>query len=404
LFNRYARADSLEHPPRAVRGGKYAAFCPIDAASKGTWIGFNERGLFAAVTDQHTGEVGRVRRSRGRLILDLLLHFDRSSDAASYIEREAPRGYKKGNYVVADGREAFHIVYDGKVFRQAIDPGVYVVTNLTKLPEVKVSGEAREALEMAEMRKVRALQLAAGLESASLSQALAHLTYIASDHGGAPGRASICYHGSDDWRMTSSTIIAVAEKLGESRILYCGGNPCSSSFIDYSHVVSLSPVEVSGKSGKLAGRHIALCVTGSVAAIEAPKLARELRRHGAEVACYMTKAGIEYGVSPEVMRWATGRDVVAKLTGRVEHLEDYDLVVIYPATLNTVCKIASGVADNAVTTLCAATPADKLLIAPAMNLKLYSNPALKEAVAKLERLRATIVEPRVEEGAAKVAT
>jgi len=163
-------------------------------------------------------------------------------------------------------------------------------------------------------------------------------------------------------------------------------------------------LEISKKSGKLADKKIALCLTGSVACIEAPKLARELRRHGAEVTCYMTKAAVKYGVSPHVMEWATGRRVVLKLTGRAEHLEDYDLVIVYPATLNTISKIALGVADNAVTTLCAATDPTKLLLVPAMNLKLYDNPFFKENLEKLKGYGATILEPRFEEGAAKVAT
>jgi len=69
---------------------------------------------------------------------------------------------------------------------------------------------------------------------------------------------------------------------------------------------------------------IAVCVTGSVASIEAPKLARELRRHGAEVICYMTQAGVDYGINPCVMEWATGRPVVLKLTSMTEHLPSFD--------------------------------------------------------------------------------
>ncbi|MEM1514898.1 MAG: bifunctional phosphopantothenoylcysteine decarboxylase/phosphopantothenate--cysteine ligase CoaBC [Candidatus Bathyarchaeia archaeon] len=162
-------------------------------------------------------------------------------------------------------------------------------------------------------------------------------------------------------------------------------------------------MEISRKTGKLASKKIALCLTGSVACIESPKLARELRRYGADVTCYMTQAAVDYGVSPHVMEWATGKPVILKLTGMAEHLKDYDLVIIYPATMNVINKIALGVADNVVTTLCAATDPTRLLIAPAMNLKLYNNESFRENLEKLKKLGVTFVEPRISEGSAKVA-
>ena len=164
----------------------------------------------------------------------------------------------------------------------------------------------------------------------------------------------------------------------------------------------MSGGEVEVKSTKLTGRRIALCLTGSVAVIEAPKLARELRRHGAEVHCYMTKYAVKYGVNPSVMEWATKNKVIMRLSGQVEHLADYDLVVVYPATLNTVNKIALGIADNAVTTLCAATPPNRLLVVPAMNMRLFSNPILQKNIKRLKELGVTVLLPRFEEGVAKI--
>jgi len=140
-----------------------------------------------------------------------------------------------------------------------------------------------------------------------------------------------------------------------------------------------------------------------MAAIEAVKLARELRRHGAEICCYAARSAIEYGVSRAALEWASGDGVVLELSRRAEHLADFDLVVAYPATFNTINKLARGIADNAVTTLCATTPFDKLLAAPVVNLKLCENPLLQESLSKLRELGATVVDPRIEEGAAKAA-
>lgn len=159
------------------------------------------------------------------------------------------------------------------------------------------------------------------------------------------------------------------------------------------------------KATKLYEKTIALCLTGSVAIIEAPKLARDLRKKfGANVQCFMTESAVKYGLSPKIMEWATKKPVVTELTGFTEHMTDFDLVIVYPATFNTINKIAVGIADNAVSTLCAATPVNKLIIVPAMNIKLYNNPILKESITKLEKLGVKIIKPKIEEGVAKVAS
>ena len=153
---------------------------------------------------------------------------------------------------------------------------------------------------------------------------------------------------------------------------------------------------------RINGKIIALCLTGSVVIIEAPKLARELRnKYGVDVQCFMTENAIRYGVSAEIMKWATKKLVVTELTGFTEHMMDFDLVIVYPATFNTINKIASGIADNAITSLCGATPAEKLFIVPTMNLKFYNNPILKDNLAKLKKFGVTILEPKIEEEVVK---
>ncbi len=151
----------------------------------------------------------------------------------------------------------------------------------------------------------------------------------------------------------------------------------------------------------LKGKRIALCVTGSVAAIESPKIARELVRLGAEVTAYMTPDS-SCIITPDVMEFATGRPAVTRLTGKLEHLENFDLVLIAPATANTIGKMAGGLADNPVTTLVFSTRA-KVLVAPGMQVDMYSNPILKENMEKLRSHGMVFIKPRVEEGKAKLA-
>jgi phosphopantothenoylcysteine decarboxylase/phosphopantothenate--cysteine ligase len=155
------------------------------------------------------------------------------------------------------------------------------------------------------------------------------------------------------------------------------------------------------KSRRLSGRHIALCVTGSVAAIEAPKLARELRRHGARVRAYMSEGALEI-ITPHAMEFATAQKPVTKITGALEHLEEYDLVLVAPASANTIAKLAHGIADTPPTLLCLASEA-KLLLAPAMHLSMHLRQVVRENLEKLREMGALVVEPVIAEDAAKLA-
>ncbi len=154
-------------------------------------------------------------------------------------------------------------------------------------------------------------------------------------------------------------------------------------------------------SRKLENKKIALCVTGSIAAIEAPKLARELMRHGAEVAAYMTEDAQRI-IHPNALEFATQGEVVTELTGKLEHLREFDLILIAPATAATIGKVAHGIADTTVTALVLSSRA-KVLIAPAMHLGMYEHQILNENMQKLKKLGYKFIEPRVEEGAAKLA-
>lgn len=401
LHNRYAETDTCEHPPRRIKNER-SAFCPMDVKSRGTWVGFNDSGLFVAVTDQHTKIVKEARRSRGKLVVDLLIGFKDAESAISYLKNEVVKGYKRANFIVLDKERGYHLIHDEELTIRELQDGIYVVTNFTPIPGLKMGEEQKRIFEEARIRERRAYELAEGLELTGLDGIIRGLMSIARDHEHGLSELSICYHGRGERVMSSSTIVAIGDDMRSSKIFYCRGNPCKGEFVNFSHIIS-SEAEIEIKSEKLRGRKVALCVTGSVAAVEAPKLARELRRHGAEVHGFMTKHVADCCISPKLMEWATGNEVVIELSGRAEHLTDFDAVLIYPATLNTVCKIAQGIADNAVTTLCASIPMDELMIAPAMSLNLYSSGIFQENISKLKRLGAIIIPPRVDEGAAKVA-
>ncbi len=166
----------------------------------------------------------------------------------------------------------------------------------------------------------------------------------------------------------------------------------------------------STKSRSLDGRRIVLCVTGSIAAVETVKLARELIRHGAEVQGVMSPAARTI-IHPYALEYATGKKAIIEITGDVEHVaycgqrrEAYDLMLIAPCTANTIGKIASGVDDTPVTTFATTAIGSKIpiIIVPAMHGSMFEHPVVKENVRKLEGMGIKFIMPRLEEGAAKI--
>ena len=147
---------------------------------------------------------------------------------------------------------------------------------------------------------------------------------------------------------------------------------------------------------------IVLCVTGSIAAIESIKLARELARHGIKVKCFMSDGACEI-IHPYAMEFATGQDVVTKITGNIEHVKyaNADLILVAPATANVISKLTYKIADNPINTLLITafgynTP---ILMVPSMHNSMYK--AIKENIETLKDEGITFVKPKIEEKKAK---
>lgn len=164
------------------------------------------------------------------------------------------------------------------------------------------------------------------------------------------------------------------------------------------------------KSKQLADKKIVLCVTGSVAAIRSPDIARELMRHGAEVYAVMTPMAQKI-IHPYTMEWATGNPVVTELTGQIEHVtlagdtpERADLILIAPCTANTIGKVATGIDDTPVTTVLTTGIGAQIpvIIAPAMHHSMYEHSVVKENIRKLQSMGIDVMMPRVEEDKAKI--
>jgi len=163
---------------------------------------------------------------------------------------------------------------------------------------------------------------------------------------------------------------------------------------------------VSSHGVELSGKKIVLCVAGSVAAYKAIELARLLMRHGACVTC-VTSNAVTKLVQPEYFKWATGNEVITKLTGELEHirLADYnqsDLVIVYPATANTLGKLANGIDDTPISTVLTVGFGSKIpiLMCLAMHASMYDNLAVKKNIEFLKN-KIKFLSPKMIEGKAK---
>lgn len=168
-------------------------------------------------------------------------------------------------------------------------------------------------------------------------------------------------------------------------------------------------MDIVGSYGtELAGKKIILCVAGSIAAYKAIELARLLMRHGADVSCVLSDAVTKL-IQPDYFKWATGNKVVTKLTGELEHirLADYkrsDMIIVYPATANTLGKLANGIDDTPISTVLTVGFGAKIpiLMALAMHKAMYENVAV---IRNMEFLKNKIdfIKPNIVEEKAKAA-
>jgi phosphopantothenoylcysteine decarboxylase/phosphopantothenate--cysteine ligase len=163
-------------------------------------------------------------------------------------------------------------------------------------------------------------------------------------------------------------------------------------------------------SQRLSGKTVVLGVTGSIAATETVKLARELIRHGADLIPVMSRAAQDI-LHPNSLQFATGHDPIVTIDGSVPYVDlcgergSADLLLIAPSTANTLSKIAHGIDDTAVTTFATAAMGSgiPIVIAPAMHGSMWKHPIVAENIQKLRDLGVAFVEPLMEERKAKMA-
>jgi phosphopantothenoylcysteine decarboxylase/phosphopantothenate--cysteine ligase len=168
---------------------------------------------------------------------------------------------------------------------------------------------------------------------------------------------------------------------------------------------NLGDREVSLEGNHLQGKRIALLITGSIAAIKAPLIARALRRQGADVVAFASQEALKY-TTIDALEWSTTNPVVTKLTAAAEHLSDdnpFAAYLVTPATYNTINKMRYGIADGVITSSLGSALGrmergkTKILLVPTMHGSLH-NSILTESLQKLKGMGVRIIPPREEYG------
>jgi phosphopantothenoylcysteine decarboxylase/phosphopantothenate--cysteine ligase len=165
------------------------------------------------------------------------------------------------------------------------------------------------------------------------------------------------------------------------------------------------------KSSKLKGKTVVIGVTGSIAATECFATIRELVRNGANVIPVMTPSAQQI-VTPLSLEFASGKKTITEITGQAEHVDlmgdgsAADVLVVYPASANTISKIANGIVDTPVTAMANVALGSKvpIIVAPAMHDAMYRSAPMQKNIETLRSWGVTIVGPRIEDDRAKVSS
>lgn len=149
----------------------------------------------------------------------------------------------------------------------------------------------------------------------------------------------------------------------------------------------------------LSQKRIILGITGGIAAYKSAEIARRLQDQGAEVRVIMTESAQEF-IRPLTLQALTGKPVHTDLLdpeaeaamGHIELARWADALLVAPATANFIAALSQGIANDLLTTVCLAATG-KMVVAPAMNQAMWSQPASQENIARLKQRGITIFEP-----------
>ncbi|MFB6073816.1 MAG: NRDE family protein [Haloarculaceae archaeon] len=224
--NRDERLDRPSTPP-AVRDWDARVLAPADAEADGTWIGYNEHGVFVAITNRWVDADLAAERSRGLLVRDALGH-ESAEDAARAVERAVrEHEYAGFNLVVADADAAVYLEWDGLLAVRTLEPGVHVVVNVGadgdyRIPSARPDVGEQQAENAGRVRA--ALQPEPGEAARDwLDRAAA----VIGDH-----EYGVCVHGDGYGTRSSSLLLVETRPDAPDAVTYefADGPPCETDY------------------------------------------------------------------------------------------------------------------------------------------------------------------------------
>ncbi|WP_276301029.1 NRDE family protein [Halorussus lipolyticus] len=204
--NRDEATDRPSRPP-GVLDRDPTVVAPQDDEAGGTWIGYNDAGVFVGVTNRRTDIEGE--RSRGLLVRDALAQSS-AAEAASFVRNElADREYAGFNLVIADADEAGLLEWDGVLRTTHFNPGVHVVVN--------------EGYNGAAAKAARIQQSARAMPEMTAEEWLDRAVGVLRDHD-----VGACVHG-DGYGTRSSSLVAI-DAADDGRYWFADGKPCETDY------------------------------------------------------------------------------------------------------------------------------------------------------------------------------
>jgi uncharacterized protein with NRDE domain len=223
------RDEYLDRPaagPAWAERGERRILAPRDLRAGGSWLGLNDRGVFAALTNRPCPSLDRSLRSRGLLVLDALAATS-AREAADALAALPARAYNPFNLFVADGAEAFVAVYEGVPRVTELAPGAHVIGN--------ADPDDRSVAKVA-----RLLDAAEAVVAAPREWWIEGLAAVCRGHDGATPLGAACVHHGG-YGTRSSTLLLIDRDPAHSELHFADGPPCRADHRDLTPLLDELP-------------------------------------------------------------------------------------------------------------------------------------------------------------------
>jgi uncharacterized protein with NRDE domain len=217
------RDEYLDRPaagPTELRSGGRRVVAPIDLEAGGSWLGVNESGVFAGLTNRPCPAKDGARRSRGLLVMDAL-EAESAAEAAGRLAALPAETYNPFNLVVADAASAFVTVYEEKSATSQLSAGIHVVGNADP-DDRSVPKLDRIFREVEDVVAGPSEGWLPGLEGVCRSHEAGH----------TPLASTCIHHGGYGTR--SSTLLQLHRDSSRSELRFASSAPCISEYQDFS--------------------------------------------------------------------------------------------------------------------------------------------------------------------------